>query len=243
MIDSSITRTAGRTTGFAIVATLAVAPTTLTAHGQGGDTPGSCTEYTLGTVEIGTTVGFTDFTDEACPYTGSTSPDVYYCYTPTKDHNLTIELCQSGFDTKVYVYDSTLSLVVDYAGASSCNDDACTSAGGGLFRSLLHCSPMQKDVLYFIVVDGGGGAEGNYWMETATTEDYTGDPGFCLPPPPCPWDLDGDLAVAFQDLLLLLAAWGTCPPGGPCPPDFDLSGSVDFQDLLALLANWGSCPA
>jgi choice-of-anchor B domain-containing protein len=48
-------------------------------------------------------------------------------------------------------------------------------------------------------------------------------------------DIDGDGDVDFQDLLLLLAAWGTCTD---CPEDLDGDGDVDFQDLLLLLSQW-----
>ena len=54
----------------------------------------------------------------------------------------------------------------------------------------------------------------------------------------CP-DINGDLAVDFQDLLVVLASWGPCID---CPADFDNSGAVDFQDLLTVLAAWGPCP-
>jgi hypothetical protein len=58
----------------------------------------------------------------------------------------------------------------------------------------------------------------------------------------CPWDLDDDGVVGFQDLLSVLAEWG---PYQPCPPfkpeDFDMDCDVGFQDLLALLSTWGPC--
>ena len=54
----------------------------------------------------------------------------------------------------------------------------------------------------------------------------------------CPWDLDGGGGVGVEDLLALLAAWGTNPGG---PPDFDGDGLVGVSDLLALLAGWGPC--
>jgi hypothetical protein len=55
-------------------------------------------------------------------------------------------------------------------------------------------------------------------------------------PPPCGADLTGDSEVGINDLLDLLAAWGT--------PDADVTGDCDtnINDLLALLATWGPCP-
>ncbi len=45
--------------------------------------------------------------------------------------------------------------------------------------------------------------------------------------PACPWDLDGDGAVAVPDLLFVLANWGA---------------PYDVADLLGLLNDWGACP-
>ena len=66
---------------------------------------------------------------------------------------------------------------------------------------------------------------------------YEYDPGSA-----CPYDLDDDGQVGFNDLLQVLASWGSCPGGGaPCPYDFDESGDVGFTDVLEILSNWGSC--
>jgi hypothetical protein len=53
----------------------------------------------------------------------------------------------------------------------------------------------------------------------------------------CTADYSGDGAVAVDDLLQLIAAWGAS--GGA--EDLDGSGTVDVADLLILIAAWGSC--
>ena len=51
-------------------------------------------------------------------------------------------------------------------------------------------------------------------------------------------DLDGNGAVDFDDLVLLLSAWGPCPAGDPCIADLTRDGIVGLDDLVALLAEW-----
>jgi hypothetical protein len=58
----------------------------------------------------------------------------------------------------------------------------------------------------------------------------------------CAADLDASGVVGFNDLLIMLAAWGPCPPGAFCAPDLDFDGAVGFADLLVLLSAWGPCP-
>ena len=49
---------------------------------------------------------------------------------------------------------------------------------------------------------------------------------------PVTGDFNGDGVVNFNDLLILLAAWGPCTG---CPEDLNSNGDVDFSDLLVLL--------
>jgi hypothetical protein len=57
--------------------------------------------------------------------------------------------------------------------------------------------------------------------------------------PTCDGDFDGDGGVEFDDLVLMLMAWGSC---SGCPQDLDGDGDVRFDDLLLLLDAWGTCP-
>ena len=53
----------------------------------------------------------------------------------------------------------------------------------------------------------------------------------------CPADVDGDGGVAVNDLLAIIAAWGSADAS----LDLDGSGIVDVGDLLIMIAAWGAC--
>ncbi len=54
---------------------------------------------------------------------------------------------------------------------------------------------------------------------------------------PCLGDIDGDDQVAVEDLLAIIAAWGT----DDAASDLNSDGVVDVSDLLIIIAEWGSC--
>ena len=74
--------------------------------------------------DSGSTIGFNDDYDEVCPYTGSTSPDVVYSLSTTKQLLLNINTCGEGtnYDTKLYVYQDDISTL------HACNDDYCANS-------------------------------------------------------------------------------------------------------------------
>lgn len=118
--------------------------------------------------DFGTTIGFTNDYDEGggvfdCPYSGSLSPDVVYEFDagPGDYH---FDICDSDYDTKIYVYDDSMTLL-------NCADDSCSNPAGNPFRSDLYVSVAARTVLY-IVVDGYGSQEGNYHL----TADYGSEP-------------------------------------------------------------------
>lgn len=192
--------------GFACVASLATVALTTGAFGQGGDNPTSANSVAaLPFAAAGTTFGYTNDTDEVCPYTGSTSPDVFYSYSPAANEFLTVDLCNSAYDTKTYVYDSFLSLATTSPfGAPACNDDFCSSPNGGLFRSQLNCVNLTEGQLYFIVVDGWLGDQGSYSISLSNS-----DPASCEPPPPCIVDCPAGAVIEPDD----------CQFGNPAPND------------------------
>ncbi|MBU2626402.1 MAG: hypothetical protein KKG33_12655, partial [candidate division Zixibacteria bacterium] len=92
------------------------------------------------------------------PY-DSDSPDVVYSFTPGASMQITIDLCASGYDTKVIVYENDCA-----AAAYDCNDDACPG-----YRSLIEGMAVTGGNTYYIVIDGYGGDYGDY---TLHVEEY-----------------------------------------------------------------------
>ncbi|MFH1686248.1 MAG: choice-of-anchor J domain-containing protein, partial [bacterium] len=140
---------------------------------QGGDDIGSA--VVVGPVPInttGTTAGYNNDMDEACPYSGSTSPDVVYAYTPSADITVDVSLCNPGtdYDTKLYIYENSYTPGAPFA----CNDDECPG-----YISALYQLALTGGNTYYIVIDGYGGDAGNY--EMTVTEYEEPDPFECPP--------------------------------------------------------------
>ncbi len=110
----------------------------------------------------GNTCDNIDNYDEACSYTGSTSPDVVYYYSPPENQLIAIDLCYSDYDTKVYVYDGHMNLI-------ACNDDFYYDAPCATYSSYVEAT-LISGTNYYIVVDGYGGDCGNYQMDITLDE-------------------------------------------------------------------------
>ena len=128
--------------------------------GGGGGTQGDVIDNPFVVTGIpfeanGTTEGFNDDYDEVCPYTGSTSNDVVYMFS-TSGGTYDFSLCESGYDTKLYIYDINQVNI-------ACNDDACNNAAGDPWRSLLESVTLDPG-LYYVIVDGYGGNNGEYQL-------------------------------------------------------------------------------
>jgi len=111
--------------------------------------------------DTGATCDNTNDYDAMCPYDGSLSPDVVYSFTPEMDMPLNVDLCQSLYDTKVYIYDSDMNLV-------ACNDDAGCGITG--WQSKVENVPLYGGVTYYIFVDGYGGDCGEYVLDIVLYE-------------------------------------------------------------------------
>jgi hypothetical protein len=107
--------------------------------------------------------------EEVCPYTGSLSPDVVYAFTPAADGAIDIDLCESGYDTKLFVYENVATPGNPYA----CNDDADCDLS---YRSALLNLAVTGGNTYYIVIDGYGSESGDYLITVNEA---------APPPPPC----------------------------------------------------------
>jgi hypothetical protein len=125
---------------------------------QGGDTIETAVVIPdLPYYTTGTTAGYADDYDEACPYTGSTSPDVVYAWTASMSGYVEIFTCESAYDTKIYAYENEYTPGAYYA----CNDDN-PDCPGPVYRSWIQQMPVTAGGTYYIVVDGYGGDFGEY---------------------------------------------------------------------------------
>jgi len=106
----------------------------------------------------GSTCGFNHDYDHACPFTGSYARDVVFAYDAIGSFPVRIDLCGSTYDTKVYVFENTVGNVI------ACNDDYCA------WQSYLRDVYVTAGNTYYIVVDGYGGACGQYELRLSLSE-------------------------------------------------------------------------
>ena len=152
------------------------------------------------TMLTGTTVGFMNDYDETCPYAGSTAPDVVYLMTvPDSVNGIIVSLCDSEYDTKLYVY-SEADLASGDTTNIACNDDYCSN-DFTLYASYIELGSMMAEDggvsagNYYIVVDGYNTASGTYWLEVSEM----------IPPPDMMYNVwkDGNLMVSeMSDTVL-----------------------------------------
>ena len=157
---------------------------------QGGDTCAAAAPLgALPATVSGTTSGYADDYDEACPYTGSGAPDVVYSYAAASNMTVTASLCTPGtntdYDTKLYIYENACPGTL-----TGCNDDACTSP----LYSGAYVSEVMVDLIagntYYFVVDGYAAYAGNYTLYVEEFIQQT-----C----PCPPDVDLDEGALDPD--------------------------------------------
>ena len=124
-----------------------------------GDTIEDCWMVTLVPYQdSASTSGFNDDYDVSCPYPGSTSPDVVYCLVPQRDMCLDISLCESDYDTKLFIFASDGTTLL------ACSDDASCSAADMSYQSEVLGLEVAAYSVSYVVVDGYGGDHGYYTL-------------------------------------------------------------------------------
>ena len=108
----------------------------------------------------GATTAMTDDYHQPCPFPLGGAPDVVYRYIPASNQVISIDLCESLYDTKVYVYENAVSPGAPFA----CNDDYC---GPEYVQSYIPSLPLSEGQTYYIVVDGYGSFSGSYSITIA----------------------------------------------------------------------------
>ncbi|MCH2141598.1 MAG: FG-GAP-like repeat-containing protein [Phycisphaerales bacterium] len=106
---------------------------------------------------------------------------------------------------------------------------------GTLTAHLVSAGDIDADGLTDIVQIQQDGS--SYTIVVNTDGDASAwSPGSC-----CLGDIDGSGGVDVDDLLAVIAAFGTCGDPSNCPADLDGNGAVDVDDLLTVIAAFGSC--
>jgi len=228
-----------------LLALLFIATALPSAHGQGDDCATATVVPALPFAAAGNTCGATDDYHETCPFPPAGAPDVVYAYTPGAAEVLTIDLCASDFDTRVYVFAGSCPATPDSGQAIACNDDACGADG---WRSRL-VFPAEAGVAHFIVIDGFGTGCGDFQLALSGAPSPVGDR--CSDP----WVIS---AVPFADSKSTCGLFDdhheTCPfPDGGAPDgvyryvpasdeilEFDLCAS-EYDTRIYVYE--GGCPA
>jgi hypothetical protein len=176
----------------------------------GGDTPATATVIPgLPYADAGSTCGYNDDYTPSCMF--STSPDVFYRFTPATNMCVTISLCNSLYDTGLAVYNSTTSTEI------ACNDDNCA------LQSRLTAVNLVAGNVYFIIVDGYSTSCGQYSLSVTQ----------CPPPPqcnPCPVNgvLEGEPVCSDGYVDTFNAGCNSTPATFvtlPCDPNLTICGT------------------
>jgi hypothetical protein len=168
------------------VATLLL-PAILLASGT-DDLPGETMQTAIPVTSLpftatGNTCAYSDDYAVMCPY-GNWAADVVYALTPTEEMNISIELCDSSYDTLVFIYHTDSNPYHLLA----CNDDRCGDDGYKSAIDRVHVSP---GFTYYIVVDGYTDACGDYVLQV-------NDLGDCIPDCTDIWEEEGEPVCGDQ---------------------------------------------
>ncbi len=98
-----------------------------------------------------------------CVSAPSTSPDVVYCYTAAGDEEITVTACNSNYDTRLFVFDASFTLI-------GCNEQSCEGTEGDLNGARLEGLALAGGATYYFTVDGENGECGQYSLTIQPTD-------------------------------------------------------------------------
>lgn len=101
-------------------------------------------------VSSGTTAGYLDDYNEECEFPGSGAPDVVYSYNPASGITVDVDLCGSSYDTRLYIYENSVTPGNPFA----CSDDFYFDAECGFYVSKIENATLTGGSTYYIVIDG-----------------------------------------------------------------------------------------
>ncbi|MBD3234835.1 MAG: T9SS type A sorting domain-containing protein [candidate division Zixibacteria bacterium] len=110
--------------------------------------------------DSGTTVGYTDDYEVACPWEAF-APDVVYKFVADEDMRIGVSLCRgSDYDTKLFIIEN------DFGNIIGCDDDECyTPIFPHPWVSRLDNVQLNSGNTYYVFVDGYSMESGNYTID------------------------------------------------------------------------------
>jgi len=193
--------------------------------------------YGLPFADTGNTSDNINDYDEQCPYTGSLSPDVVYAYEPPYDMCVSISLCNSFYDTKLYVYEDVQG---NMPTPDFCNDDSATCVNPPVsYTSWIESIPLVQGHVYYIVVDGYGSGSGDYVIEMDEIECPTPCDVICVGAPEGePTCYDGYDDVFNGGCNSAVPVFSTIPVSAAPYTVCGESGVYDFAGLTYRDTDW-----
>ncbi len=170
--------------------------------------------------ESGSTDGFNDDYSPACFFDADGSPDVVYRYVVPADQILDVQLCNSYYDTRLYI-----AYASDPLNPVACDDGGCDPWGSSYSRISSFQAYSGEELLIF--VDGAWGDFGGYELYvSAPTGDNESDP---IVIQSLPYTADASTDGLLNDYD------EPCPDSSESPdmvfvftPTYDLSATIDL---------------
>ncbi|MDP6158985.1 MAG: hypothetical protein QF534_09100 [Phycisphaerales bacterium] len=157
-----------------------------------------------------------------CQWDGQTYNDLWYRWTAPCTGELTVSTCDiADYDTDLVVYHDSGSCPPDDSDLLACNDDG---PGCGGYTSHLTATVFEGQT-FLIRVGGYNSSDEGTGTVLIDCEEQ------------CVGDINGDGTTGVDDLLAVIAVYGTTDPSG----DVDGNGVVDVADLLLVIDAWGPC--